>query len=149
MTDSCGCSSPLCRRLLGADDADALLFACPVAELDFPGCRGEEGVITPHSDVLPGIEGASPLTDDDRAGIDLLSIASLDAQALPIGVAAVLAGASSLLVSHRSLLLVLRLGCPPGSRLADLSGRRGGLGGPGGRGIRRRSLGRLGCGLRG
>src|SRR5438093_10749116 len=101
MTGSWVCSSPLDRRLLGGDDADALLVARSMAEFDSSVSGGEQGVVAAHPDVLARIERAATLPDDDRAGMHLLAVAALHAQALPDRVPAVLAGAPSLLVGHR------------------------------------------------
>src|SRR5437867_825061 len=117
MTGSWVCSSPLDRRLLGGDDADALLVARSMAEFDSSVSGGEQGVVAAHPDVLARIEGAATLPDDDRAGMHLLAVAALHAQALPDRVPAVLAGAPSLLVGHRLLLLGLGRGRSPGARL--------------------------------
>src|SRR5438093_8634254 len=117
MTGSWVCSSPLDRRLLGGDDADALLVARSMAEFDSSVSGGEQGVVAAHPDVLARIERAATLPDDDRAGMHLLAVAALHAQALPDRVPAVLAGAPSLLVGHRLLLLGLGRGRSLGARL--------------------------------
>src|SRR5438552_8631004 len=103
-----GSRDRLGRWVRCTDDADALLVACLVAELDGPLARGEEGVVAPHPDVLAGIEGAPPLANDDRAGVNLLAVAALHAEPLSRRVAAVPARTARLLVCHCSLLLCLR-----------------------------------------
>src|SRR3972149_9633840 len=85
------------RRSAG-DDADALLGAGLVAELDGPIGGGEEGVVPPHADVLAGVEGAAALANDDRARQDTLSVATLHAEPLAGRVAAGPAGAAGFLV---------------------------------------------------
>src|SRR3989304_8324186 len=105
------------RRPASAD-ADALLGAGLVTELDGAIGGGEEGVAPPHADVLAGVEGAAALANDDRARQDTLSVATLHAKPLAGRVAAVPAGAAGFLVCHLvPLLLALRLVSPVRARV--------------------------------
>src|SRR5918999_4991180 len=106
------------RLKLSGLDADALLAAGLVGEADLAVRRGEQGVVPAHPDVLPRVERAATLADDDRARQHVLPVAALDAEPLAGAVAPVLAGRASLLVCHRLLpgLGLLRR-APPTRRL--------------------------------
>src|SRR6188508_1249809 len=74
----------------------------PAAGAELDGALGEreQGVVTAAPDVDAGVEVGPALADDDLAGVDDLAAEALDAEALCVAVAAVLAGAETLLVCH-------------------------------------------------
>src|SRR5215216_1861400 len=61
----------------------------------------EQGVIAPHSDIVPGADRRPTLPNDNCTSEHHLSVAPLHAEALAGAVAAVTGAAHSLLVSHR------------------------------------------------
>src|SRR5262245_41062005 len=74
--------------------------AAALAELDRTGGEGEHRVVATPADVRARVEVGAALTHDDLAGADDLAAVPLDAQALGVGVAAVLGGRRALLVCH-------------------------------------------------
>ena len=56
------------ERCLGLDDADALLVAALVLELDAAVDGGEDGVVPAQAGARTGQEGHAALAHDDRAG---------------------------------------------------------------------------------
>src|SRR5436190_4198767 len=71
------------------------------AKLDGSRAGGEDRVVAADAGAVAGPEAGAPLTHDDLAAGDGLAGEHLDAQPLGVRVAAVAAGAQSLLVRHR------------------------------------------------
>jgi hypothetical protein len=69
---------------------------------------GEQGVISPQTDVPAGLEGCAALADEDRTGRHLLAAETLHAQPLGVAVATVPRAALTFLVCH--FLLRIRPG---------------------------------------
>src|SRR5829696_3448579 len=86
------------RRVGREDRHDAA--AATGRELHDAGRLGEEGVVAAHADAVAGLEARAALPDDDLAAGDDLAGEHLHAEALGVRVAAVAAGAESLLMSH-------------------------------------------------
>src|SRR5690606_37599395 len=86
----------------GRNDVDDLAAALR-SELDRTGREREQGVVPAASDVVAGVEVGATLTHDDLTGVDELAAEALHAEALRIGVAAVLGGRCALLVCHVSV----------------------------------------------
>src|SRR5262245_39414368 len=91
--------------------------AAPGAELHGAGRQREQRVVAATADVRTGVEVGAALADDDLAGADDLAAVPLDAQALGVGVAAVLGGRRTLLVCHLSSPCA---GRPSGLDVGDL-----------------------------
>src|ERR1035438_1532684 len=62
----------------------------------------EQRVVTAAANADAGVEVRAPLADEDLARVHLLPAETLDTQPLSVGVAAVPAGRSALLVCHLS-----------------------------------------------
>src|SRR5712691_2321693 len=96
------------------DDADELAQPAPVLEPDETVDPGEETVVPPPADVLPGLETGAALADQDRSPGDELAAEPLHSQTLGVAVAAVPRAAAGFLVGHR-FTSVRRRSTPPGS----------------------------------
>src|SRR5215207_6466865 len=90
--------------LLGADVDLAAL------ELDRAVLEREDGVILVEADVVAGLVLGAALADDDAAGGDELPAKDLDAAVLRVAVAAVAGGTLTLLMCHKSPLLLRKAG---------------------------------------
>src|SRR5690606_11282400 len=90
----------------GLDDADHATVAL-AAELD--GARGEreQGVVVAATHAVAGVDLGAALADEDLAGADDLAAEALHAEALGVGVTAVLGGADALLRCHLGSILCL------------------------------------------
>src|SRR5690349_7550524 len=88
---------------LAGDDVDHATTAAG-AELDGAGLQGEQGVVATTTHAGARVEVRAALADDDLAGADDLAAEALHAEALRVGVTAVLGARSTLLVSHCSVL---------------------------------------------
>src|SRR6188508_2425609 len=88
---------------LAGDDVDDLATTAG-AELDGAGLQGEEGVVAAAAHAGARVEVRAALADDDLAGAHDLAAEALHAEALRVGVAAVLGARGTLLVSHCSVL---------------------------------------------
>ncbi len=82
-------------------NADSLLAACDVLELDSTVDQSEQGIVLADSDIVAGMYSGSSLSDDDIAGFYSLSVGLLNAETLGFAVATVLGGADALLVSEK------------------------------------------------
>src|SRR3954454_17439918 len=80
----------------GVDDA----AAAAGAELDRTPDQREQRVVPAATDAAARVEVGATLAHDDLAGVDDLAAVALDAEALGVGVAAVLGGRRALLVCH-------------------------------------------------
>src|SRR4051795_9388716 len=69
-------------------------------ELHGAGARGEDRVVLADAHALAGLEASAALAHDDLAAVHDLAGEHLHAEALGVRVAAVAAGAESLLMSH-------------------------------------------------
>ena len=87
------------RALVVRDDGDAALAALR-AELDRSRARGEDRVVLADAGAVARLEAGAALADDDLAAGHGLAGEHLHAEALRVRVAAVAAGAESLLMSH-------------------------------------------------
>src|SRR5699024_6541114 len=87
------------RWSLTRQDVDDLA-ATTGAELHGPADQREQGVVTPATDPVAGMEVGATLTDDDLAGVDRLATEALDAEALCVRVATVLGRGNALLGCH-------------------------------------------------
>ena len=85
--------------LLGVN-ADALTILAPTLEADDTVSLSEQGVIRADAHVGTGMNVGTTLTHQDVAGQNKLTVGTLNAQALGLGVTAVLGGANALLVSE-------------------------------------------------
>src|SRR4051812_45992310 len=91
--------------LCGKDGDDA---AAPAGlEVHRARAGGEDRVVLADAGALAGLEAGAALAHDDLAAGHDLAREDLHAEALGVAVAAVAAGAESLLVSHRFLLAAL------------------------------------------
>src|SRR4029079_18237960 len=86
-------------RLGGLGDPDEALLAGRT-ELDGALALGEDGVVAADAGACAGAEPGPALTDDDHAGLHLLTGEDLDAEPLRVRVAAVPGGTEAFLVSH-------------------------------------------------
>src|SRR5215212_5633274 len=73
-----------------------------VLKADCPVDEREQGVVTPHPNVIPRADGRAALAHDNRAGQHFLTVAALHAEPLAGAVAAVPGASHTFLVSHRS-----------------------------------------------
>src|SRR5687768_5727023 len=94
------------RQSLTRDDVDDLAAAL-AAELHRTGLECEQGVVAAAADAAARVEVRAALADDDLARVDELAAEALHAEALGVGVAAVLGGRGALLVCH---FVILRVG---------------------------------------
>ena len=85
--------------LLGVN-ADALTILAPTLETNDAVRLSEQGVVRADAHVGTGMDVGTTLTDQDVAGQNELTVGTLNAQALGLGVTAVLGGANALLVSE-------------------------------------------------
>src|SRR5437763_1227993 len=90
----------------GGRDGDEAV-AAPLLHVDDAGHFGEQGVVTPQTDVFPGLEPRPALAHADAPPRHRLTGEGLHAQAPPGAIAAVPRASHTLLVCHR-LLRVLR-----------------------------------------
>src|SRR3954447_24049009 len=95
----CGEASVRALRSLARDDVHDAATAAR-AELDGTADEREQRVVTAAADAAARVEVGATLADDDLAGVDDLAAVALDAEALGVGVAAVLGGRRALLVCH-------------------------------------------------
>src|SRR3954453_12035422 len=94
-------SGPAGGSVAGRDDVDDAAPAAG-AELDVARDQREQGVVATATDARARVEVGAPLTHDDLTGVDQLAAVALHAEALGVGVAAVLGGRRALLVCHES-----------------------------------------------
>ena len=89
---------PWGRELVGVD-ADLLLTASLVLELDLTVDQSEEGVVGAHADVVAGMNSGASLSDDDIAGDNGLTVGLLNAKSLGLGITTVLGRTYAFLMS--------------------------------------------------
>ena len=82
-------------------DADLLLVLADALELDLAADHGEKGIVGASADVHAGMDLGASLADEDVAREDVLAVAALRAEALGVGISAVLGGAHSLFMSEK------------------------------------------------
>lgn len=85
--------------LLGVDAALTAVLAQPL-ELHGAVDQSEQGVILADTNVGAGMDVGASLTDQDVAGQHVLTVSTLDAQALGLRITAVLGGTAALMVSE-------------------------------------------------
>src|SRR4051812_17268969 len=81
-----------------------LLDACSVLKLYCAIYQGEQRVVSTQANIRPRLDACAKLAHENAASSDELPVEALYASALGITVAAVLAAAATLFVSHVSLL---------------------------------------------
>ena len=79
---------------------DLLAVLAHALELHLAVHQGEQGVVGALTHVGAGVDVAAALTNQNVAGQNELTVGTLHAQALGLGVTAVLGGAAALLVSE-------------------------------------------------
>jgi hypothetical protein len=82
-------------------DADTFLPTPHNFKLDITVGRGEQSIISSHSNVDSGVETSPSLTDQDVARANPLSTEPLNTQPLRLAVTTVSAGSTTFLMSHR------------------------------------------------
>ena len=82
-------------------NADGLLAARDVLELNNTVNESEEGVVGADTDVLAGMNRGASLSDDDVAGLDRLTVGLLHAETLSFAVTSVLSGADALFMGEK------------------------------------------------
>ena len=89
------------RVLRDLHNGDLLAVLAQPLELDLAVLEGEQGVVAALAHVDAGVNMGAALPHQDIAGQDELTVASLHAQALGLGVTAVTGGADALLVGEK------------------------------------------------
>lgn len=87
-------------QLLGGVDRDLLAVLAQALETDNTVSLGKEGIVGADAHVLAGVNVRAALTHQDVAGLDELTVGTLGAKALGLGITAVLGGAAALLVGE-------------------------------------------------
>lgn len=87
-------------QLLGGVDRDLLAILAQALETDNTVSLGKEGIVGADAHVLAGVNVRAALTHQDVAGLDELTVGTLGAKALGLGITAVLGGAAALLVGE-------------------------------------------------
>ena len=87
------------RLLLSVNGALTAILTLAL-ELDGTVDQSEQGVILADADIDTGMDVGASLADQDVAGQNELTVSTLDAQALGLGVTAVLGGTAALMVSE-------------------------------------------------
>ena len=82
-------------------NADGLLAARDVLELNNTVNKSEESVVSADTDVLAGMNRGASLSDDDVAGFYSLTVGLLDAETLCFAVASVLSRADTFFMSKK------------------------------------------------
>jgi hypothetical protein len=82
-------------------NADGLLAARDVLELNNTVNKSEESVVSTDTDVLAGMNRGASLSDDDVAGLDRLTVGLLHAETLSFAVTSVLSGADALFMGEK------------------------------------------------
>ena len=80
-------------QLLGRVDRDLLAVLAQALETDNTVSLGKEGIVGADAHVLAGVNVRAALTHQDVAGQNKLTVSTLGAQALGLGITAVLGGA--------------------------------------------------------
>ncbi len=88
-------------RVLRVVNADSLLAACDVLELDLTVNERKQGVILADADIVAGMYCGTSLADDDVACLYSLTVRLLNAKTFCFAIAAVLGGADALLMSEK------------------------------------------------
>src|SRR6267378_4353671 len=107
-----GTKGPACKTqlvrgglgLLGGLDADEAAMTALVQKLHVAGDEREKRVVLALAHVFAGLVLGPSLTYEDRARVDELPAKALDAQSLPVRIAAVCRGAAALLMCHDAIL---------------------------------------------
>src|SRR5699024_1287384 len=81
-------------------DGNLLAILAQALELDGAVLQSEQGVVAALADVDAGMDVGAPLANQDVAGQNELTVGTLDAQTLGLGVTAVTGGADALLVGE-------------------------------------------------
>src|SRR6266478_5510318 len=90
--------------LSSRQDADEAAVTAPVLELHEASNHREERVVLALPDIFSGLVLGAALAHQDRAGVDQLPAEALDAQPLPVRIAAVCRGAAAFLMCHDVIL---------------------------------------------
>ena len=80
-------------QLLGGVDRDLLAILAQALETDNTVSLGKEGIVGADAHVLAGVNVRAALTHQDVAGQNKLTVSTLGAQALGLGITAILGGA--------------------------------------------------------
>ena len=81
-------------------DRDLLTILAQPLEANCAADSGEQGVVSALAHVHTGVDVGAALTHQDVAGLDELTVGTLGAKALGLGITAVLGGAAALLVGE-------------------------------------------------
>ena len=87
-------------QLLGGVDRDLLAVLAQTLETDNTVSLGKEGIVGADAHVLAGVNVRAALTHQDVAGQNELTVSTLGAQALGLGITAVLGGAHTFFMSE-------------------------------------------------
>mgnify|MGYP003501519301 CR=1 FL=1 len=87
------------KLLLSVNGALTAILALAL-ELDGTVNQSKQGVITADTDIDTGVDVSASLANQDVAGQNELTISTLHAQALGLGITAVLGGTAALMVSE-------------------------------------------------
>mgnify|MGYP000060526060 CR=1 FL=1 len=87
--------------LLGGVNRNLLTILAQTLEADNAVRLGEQGVVGTLAHVGAGVDVGAALTHQDVAGLDELTVGTLGAKALGLGITAVLGGAAALLVGEK------------------------------------------------
>lgn len=101
------------RLLLDSVNADFLAILAHSLELDVAVDESEEGVIRTLADVVAGMNVGSALSDKDIACENELTVASLDAESLGLGITAVLGRSAALLMCEKLNIYLEHCVTPP------------------------------------
>ena len=94
------CGSFLNKLLLSVNGALTAILALAL-ELDGTVNQSKQGVILADANIDTGMDVGASLTNQDVAGQNELTVCTLHAQALSLGVTAVLGGTAALVVSEK------------------------------------------------
>ena len=89
------------KLLSDLNDRDLLAILAQTLELDLAGLQSEQGVVAALTHVDTGMDMGAALTNQNVAGQNELTVGALNAEALGLGVTAVLGGTNALLVSEQ------------------------------------------------
>ena len=86
---------PYCILLLGSVDGAHFAILAHTLELDVTVDLSEQGVVLANADVVARMDMSASLTNQNIAGQNELTISTLRAQTLGLGITAVLGGAAA------------------------------------------------------